>query len=257
MGAENSPTNSSGSLRDELNLPTRTHVMPLGFEKERVYRAAIELNADLVVIVAHDRDDLENSEYYQIVKENLDEHGIPSEVERCDLFDLYDSLSVIGEQISSYEKEEVFVNVATGSKVTAIAGMIACMAFDATPYYVKGIGYEDSKAPEAEGYIQLPKYNIEAPEAEQIRMMEYIQQRLDDGEAPTKVELIREAERQQLPFISQQDVKEKGKYRLLDRSIIEPLMKSGYLEERKSGRNKKVTLTEDGQDAVRAFTSLV
>lgn len=248
---------SDNSPGESLTVPTRIHVMPLGFEKERVYNVAGRLNADLVVLIVHTEDNLNNNEYYQSVSSELDRMGIDFEKEQGDIFDLYDSLSVIGEQISKFDTEDIFVNVATGSKVTAIAGMIACMAFEATPYYVKGDGYEETKTPKDGDIIRLPKYKIDAPAKEQVRILEFIYRESEKGNPPSKSDLIEEAERQQLPFIESHDVQDKGKYRLLDRSIIDPLLEAGYVELKTAGRNKEVILTENGKDAVRAFESLV
>jgi len=248
--------NHSQGLIEPFELPPRVHIIPLGFEKARVYEPVERLNGDRVVLIVHNQDDLETNEFYQHATSKFESLGVPFDHERANIFDLYDSLSVIGEEISEQDDGELFVNVATGSKVTAIAGMIACMAFDATPYYVKGV-YDGQDSPGANEIIRLPKYNIEAPEPEQIRMMEFINSRLEEDEAPTKGDLIERAEKQQLPFLFHHEVEDKGKYRLLDRAIIEPLQQAGYIYLKKSGRNKRVYLSDDGYDALRAFKSLV
>ena len=243
----------------KMEIPSRIHIMPLGFEKSRAWESAEKLKADEVVLVIHRDDDPEANEYLLEVEQELEKLGIQVHVEQCDLFDLYDSLGTIAEQIEAYGDNEVFVNVATGSKVTAIAGMIACMTFDAVPYYVRARDYNRDGEPAvgASEIIELPKYNIEKPEKEQIQIMEYILRKEDNGETVTKGNLIHEAEQRSMPFITQSDAQEKGKYRLLDRAIIDPLTEAGYIRTEKSGRSKNVHLTEDGRQAVQAFASLI
>jgi len=48
-------------------------------------------------------------------------------------------------------------------------------------------------------------------------------------------------------------VEGKGKYRLLDTHIVEPLKERGWIEEAKQGRNKVLRLTADGEAALQAF----
>jgi predicted transcriptional regulator len=45
----------------------------------------------------------------------------------------------------------------------------------------------------------------------------------------------------------------KGKYRLLDTHIVEPLKQRGWIVESKSGRNKILELADDGASALQAF----
>lgn len=253
-----SPEVPTKSLDVDMEIPSRVHIVPLGYEKSRVYEATKDLKADDVVLIIHKDDDENSNEYLRDVSAELSELGIKPEIDVCDLFDLYDSLSVIAKQISEHQKDEVFVNVSTGSKVTAIAGMIACMVFDATPYYVHGEGYEDGMPPKSTGEIsKLPQYEIDAPSRAQVELMTFIRDRMEESEPVTKGDLIYEAEQRSLEFITQSDVQEKGKYRLLDRNVVEPLVESGYLEVHKSGRNKEVILTASGMDAVMAFEGLV
>ncbi|ODR83558.1 hypothetical protein BG842_25850 [Haladaptatus sp. W1] len=46
---------------------------------------------------------------------------------------------------------------------------------------------------------------------------------------------------------------DKAKFALLNANIVDPLERDGYIEVRKVGRQKQVTLTETGHDVLRAF----
>ncbi|MDQ6666899.1 MAG: DUF6293 family protein [Thermoproteota archaeon] len=45
------------------------------------------------------------------------------------------------------QNSDIFVNVSTGSKVSSIAGTMACMIWKGTPYYAR-IDYNDKTDPE-------------------------------------------------------------------------------------------------------------
>lgn len=255
--------------RMSLKVPDRTHVMAMGYEEERLYRVAERLKADNVLIVKHD-DENEHGRgkhHLEVVLDALDKKDIENEVIQCDIFDMYQSLGIISEIISQHENDEVFVNVSTGSKVTAIAGMIACMVTGkATPYYVQASEYpgfkdaSDKEYPAPRGIeeiTELPRYPIDPPAAQEIEVLNYIHSQNKQGEQVTKGNIIHFGEKNNLPFITESKVEEKGKYRQLDAHIIEPLLESGYITTRKEGRNKVVSITERGENAIRAFGYLL
>jgi hypothetical protein len=246
-----------GSGEFDFEVANRVHIMPIGFEEERVYEVANQLLADKVVLLGHtgdlDAGETTGTTCRENVVERLAEYQIRVEERYCDLFDLYDALGTIAEEIDSHEAEEVYVNLATGGKVTAIAGMIACMVTDATPYYVQAANYDDSPPTGIENIEKLPRYPIEAPDPQLIEVLSYVREREDRGEAPTKGDLIDYGTERELPFIANHDVGEKGQYRLLDTHIVDPLIERGYISIEKSGRKKVVTTTEEGKNTQEAF----
>ena len=240
----------------EMTVEDRIHIVPLGYERDRVIVPPLRMGADAVTLVmnAHDQDD-ERPDYYDDIYEAFDEAAIEvSEVE-CDIFDLYDALGTIAGLIQGHGQEDIYVNLATGGKVTAIAGMIACMVTEvATPYYVSAKEYGDHQqqpvAEKVSGISNLPTYPIDAPAPEQVRMLEYI---ADEGPV-SKQELIEYAEENNLPFIAGYEAGDpKGKYRKLDSVIIEPLSEDGSIFVTEQGRKKMVRITESGENTLHAF----
>jgi len=129
-----------------VNVAERVHVMPLGFEHDRIVEPAREYRADRVILLDWIADDIERPAYHEDVLADLDAAGIATERRDCELFDLYDSIAVIAEAVTAEATpdrdddvpDDVYVNLATGSKITAIGGTIACMVTgDATHYYVR------------------------------------------------------------------------------------------------------------------------
>lgn len=240
-----------------LSVPNRVHIVPVGYEYERVIQPAEKFRADIVVLIGHEEDP-EGSKGQEHLAEAIDaieERDIGIEARECDIFDLYSSMGTIAESISEHEDDQVFVNVSTGSKVTAIAGMIASMVLDSTPYYVRAKDYENDPDDIRE-FTELPTYPIDAPDSEQVDVLQFIERYAEKQGPPTKGDVIFFSEQFNLDYISR-NVAGKGKYRLLDTHIVEPLKERGYIEESKQGRNKILSITDDGRAALEAFQWLV
>lgn len=237
-----------------IEIPDRVHVVPLGYEHDRVVAAAEEYKADKVVLINHS-DDTVNSEHISDVVSSLDNLNIYYEFESCDIFDLYDSIGTIGSIISDHEADEVYINISAGSKITAVAGFIAGTVTETTIYYGKAEKYDDTPTGFKDAF-QLPHYPIDAPDKQQIITLTVLHELDERHIHPTKGDLIHISMQNHLEF-TQRNVDEKGLYRLLGTQILEPLSDYGYVESYKDGRSKRVKLTEQGEGAYEAFKSLI
>lgn len=170
------------------------------------------------------------------------------------------TLQTVTQAVKDHEDDDVFINVSTGSQITAIAGMMAAQATDATPFYVSSSTAdpdadevqtpEEPVFPEAGEISELPVFELRGPSPEQLRILGYL--RDDDG--ATKKDLIQFAEREELPFIADTEAKsDEGRYRLLESHIIDPLTKGGYVSIETAGRQKEAHLEQRGIDALAAF----
>ncbi|SFS56289.1 HFX_2341 family transcriptional regulator domain-containing protein [Halostagnicola kamekurae] len=241
----------------DFKVENRVHIMPIGFEFDRAHLPAKELKADTVILLMHESDDDDEEDRIKEIQDKLDEYGIDSEKDKCRLFNMYDALGMIAEKINEFSSEDVYVNLSTGGKVTAIAGMIACMVADATPYYVQAKDYGPTPPEGVAEITKLPRYPIDSPDYQEIAVLNFIKERTSEDSAPTKGELIEFGEEIGLPFIADHDVEQKGKYRLLDNHVINPLEDDGYVTTEKKGREKIVKLTSDGQNTLHAFRYLI
>ncbi|AGB36703.1 HFX_2341 family transcriptional regulator domain-containing protein [Natronococcus occultus] len=244
----------------------RVHIFPLGFEYARLKEPIFQWKADIVVPIEY-RDSDHTVQFIEEFLAELEENDrIEVDKRSCDIFDLYDTLGTISKAIMDYSNEEVFVNLSAGSKITAIAGMIACMATGARPIYARpSYKPEKSRIPdeplhdEVAEVFELPRYPIERPSDFHISFLAFIDERTTEEangryRGVSKKELIEFALDQEFPFIIESEAStEKGYYRLLDRHVVKPLQEKEYLEIEKIGRKKYVTLTEDGENALRAF----
>ncbi|WP_198668059.1 DUF6293 family protein [Saliphagus sp. LR7] len=238
---------------ERLAVPERVHAMPVGYEVDRLVVPAVELGADRVVLLEPHSE--RAREYGDAVRDGFDEADIDHETVPCDVFDLYDSIGSIAEVASRFE--DVSVNIASGSKVSAVGGAIACMATGATPYYVRAERYGDEADSVSEGVeaiYELPTYPIDRPSREHVEVLEYVA----ENEPVTKKRLIAVAEERELPFIAGYDGSgEKGKYRLLERHVVSPLADRGYVQVEDVGRTKRLSSTESGRNTLRAFSYLL
>lgn len=248
----------------------RVHIFPIGFEYARLKEPIFQWKADIVVPIEY-RDSDHEVAFIQTFLEEL-ERNERLDVDRrsCDIFDLYDTLGTISKAITDYSDEEVFVNLSAGSKITAVAGMIACMATGARPIYARpSYGPDASQVPEKPLHdeiaevFELPRYPIERPSDMHIFFLDFIDKETTETtqgryRGVSKKELIEYGIDEQFPFFIESETRsEKGYYRLLDRHVIKPLQGQEYIETEKVGRKKYVSLSDGGQNVLRAFKYIV
>ena len=256
MGAEDQSVSFEG-----LNVSDRIHIVPLGYEYERVTIPAIRMRADRVCLIYHEGDDPdERPGYYEDIHKDLEAAGIDVDDETvCNIFDLYDTLRTVAELIQANRDHELYVNLASGGKVTAIAGMIACMVTSgAEPIYVSASDYgQDKEVPVAENVTsisRLPTYPIQAPARDSLKLLQYI---VHDGPV-TKQECIEFAVAAGIdPLADYEGDGTRGLYRLLDSHLLDSLREDGYAKTYKKGRNKYVEATEEGENTLQAFAYMI
>jgi predicted transcriptional regulator len=204
--------------------------------------------------------------------DDIEAAGIDREIRSCNIFDLYEVVRVTAREIQQHADDDVFVNIATGSKISAIGGMIACMVSEADPYYVEPARYGDKDGqrvkPVSHGVKnikKLPAYPIDAPEKQLVYVMEYIYR---NGPV-TKKELIEYGQGngksipagtppEGLPFIADYEANsDRARYRVLETHVLEPLTDRGFIETKETGRRIDIDLTEEGENTLSAFRHVI
>lgn len=251
-------------------VPRRVHIAPQGFEDERIYRPAIRRDADIVILVDHTDDDDTAQQCREEIIEALDEQGIEIQDDvACDLFDLNDSLETILSLIRDRNPDDtVRVNISAGSKITAIAGMLACMFTNADPYYVVPEGYHESSE---EGYNtvshgmksikSLPAYPVTEPDLQLIQVLAFIQEEQpDDG--PYGV-LLKEIGRylleQDLPAVqgsNKSPEEAEGIYPIVNEKIVEPLSQRRLVSKTRLDGGTQIRTTQEGREMLSLAESL-
>ena len=185
----------------------------------------------------------------------------------ADRTDLFDTLRALRTIIFREKGNHILVNVSTGSKIQAIASMMACMMFrdiaTIQPYYVVPEKYntillEEKRNQETEGMkdiITLPEYKIEIPNEKLIECMHIISQHKDNK--ITKRELKDLALDRNLIYVGKKDTQDREErsdqaaYMALNKNLIDPLRDWRFISVEKIGARHIVSLTGEGISALR------
>ena len=179
----------------------RVHVAPVGFEIDRIVLPAIKMRADRVWLIVHNEPHADKgSRFVKLIQAKLKDARIDCLQAQADRIDLFDILRALRTIFFREKGNSILVNVSVGSKIQAIASMMACMMFKdiamiIKPYYVVPERYNSSSAKEenqeTEGLkdiIGLPEYKIEIPSEKLIKCLDIIITKTNDGKI-TKREL--------------------------------------------------------------------
>ena len=164
----------------------------------------------------------------------------------------------------------ILVNVSVGSKIQAIASMMACMMFkdvaNIKPYYVVPERYNSSllkeDKQETEGVKQIlpmPEYKIELPNEKLIKCLDIISRKEDDN--ITKRELKDSAIETRLIHVDEkriaamrrtkEEYSDQAAYMSLNKNLIGPLRSWRFITESKVVTHHIVSITEDGKRALK------
>lgn len=257
-------------MANDVPVRNRVQIVPLGFEYARLKEPILEWKADVVVAIEYSESEQDIPFLSELLTELEENERILLDRRECDLFELYDALGTITKAITDYEMDDVYVNLSAGSKITAIAGMIACMASGASPFYARPDYRLDGEQIPAEPLhsdvsevFELPTYPIERPSTTRLAFLARIEEGTTDEaqgryRGVSKKDLIEFAIEQEFGFVMQSETtSRKGYYRLLGRHVIDPLDENGYIEIEKVGRQKFVSLTQEGRNVLRAFRHFI
>ena len=244
------------TMKDIVNL--RVHIAPVGFEIDRIVIPAVEMKADKVWLIAHDNvDEDKATKYREKAEKRLEQKGIKTEIAYANRLRLFPIIKVITEIIFKNRKNEIYVNVATGSKIHAIGCMMACMLFDDRekihPFYAQAEKYHEYEGKEQQTYgvaeiHPLPTYRIGTPKRELLEAMRIIK---DAGGRIQKKKMAEEAEKSKIIIINAKEQNfTQARFASLDKNIVQPLVDTwGFVEVEKIGRNRWIKMTEDGEHA--------
>jgi Family of unknown function (DUF6293) len=263
---------SKSSLMSSLQM-LRVHVAPVGFEVDRIVLPAVGMKADKVWLITHSNPSVDmGNQFVSSIRDKLKQARIEclqTEADRTDLFDTLRALRII---ILKEKANSILVNVSVGSKIQAIASMMACMMFKDTatikPYYAVPERYTSSVAKEekqeTEGLkeiIGLPEYKIEIPSDKLIRCLDLINRKSagksgvrkrDLKDSAIEAGLIQEDEKRITNRMrTKEQYSEQAAYMSLNKNLIEPLQKYWrFITETKVGTHHIISLTDEGKNAL-------
>jgi hypothetical protein len=245
----------------------RIHVAPVGFEVERVTEPLAEDRADRVYLLTRTDRDVA-APFLAEVERRLRRAPWPIEVRvvRTDLWDVFHALSSLraifeAERRTDRAAREVVpirVNVSTGTKITAIAGTLACMLWNGAPYYAQvSKAWYSGRTPRVGAVTDVVSrvepvgvYELRAPTSELVEVLDALGRR---GGTLRKRELIRELGLDR-PAPGGGGVASPQAQHGRLRRRLEPLERRwGFVRTESPGPRSRVTLTDQGRLALALF----
>jgi hypothetical protein len=150
------------------------HIIPLGFEIDRVVKPFGKLKANRVYILYSTKKLPKNPSkdqrndplhYLKAVKSQLDQMKIDVVPQDIDIFNILELMSAISRIIvkEKADKNNVYVNMCAAGKLTSVASTLAAMYHDAKVYYINADEYpteEKSILEHGLSIVNEPKYTI-------------------------------------------------------------------------------------------------
>lgn len=238
-------------------LKLRVHIVPVGFEIDRVIEPLIRSKADKVWLVIEENIEQRDAHFhYKKIKERLKELNIECDERRCNIHSLFLLLNTYRMIIEDEQKNHIYINVSTGNKIEAIAGTMASMIFNndsikVKPYYVVPENYEikptKGQPQFTSGFnkiIELPNYKIERPTEPLIAALKIIQ----ENNLASKKILIEKFMEKKLIVIGKTDHTESAKHSQLNSKYLEPLQEKDLIKIQGKGKAARIRISEDGEN---------
>jgi len=238
------------------NLKLRVHIAPVGFEVDRIVIPAKKMRADKVWLIGHSNLSVDKARpFLEKIKKILEKNNIDVETRTANRYRLFDIVRVTKEIILEEMQHDIYLNVASGSKIHAVGLMMATMIFDNRdnlhPFYAQAKDYHHTKIsePQTSGIEEihdLPTYQIQTPTKKQLEALKILVD--NDGKMKKKDMAIKAEELGSIEINSEPSNHSQARFASLDKNIISPLEnKWGYVKTEKIGRNRWINLTDEGR----------
>jgi hypothetical protein len=245
----------------------RIHIAAVGFEVERVTQPLEEDRADRVYLLTRAERD-RAAPFVEEVTRRLRRASWPVEVKvvRTDLWDVFHALESLRSIFEAEGRTDrsardivpLRVNVSTGTKITAIAGTLACMLWNGTPYYaqVSRAWYSDRTPRVGEVHDVVERvepvgvYELRAPARELVEVLEALQRR---GGSLRKRELLRELGLDRPGPDGGKVPSPQSQHGRLRRRLDPLERRWGFVRTESAGPRARVGLTEQGRLALALF----
>ena len=234
----------------------RVHIAPVGFEVDRIIVPAKRMRADKVWLIGHSNVSEDKSRpFLNKVRKILESRDVEVKEVTANRYALFDIVKTVKDIIIEEKGHDVYLNVASGSKIHAVGMMMATMIFDDRsnlhPYYAQAKNYHHTKVSEpqttgVEEIYNLPTYRIQTPEKKHLDALKILVEH--DGKMKKK-EMAEIAEEQRIIVINAEPGNHsQARFASLDKNIIAPLANEwGYITTTKVGRNRWIHLTDEGK----------
>lgn len=234
----------------------RVHIVPVGHESTRITEPLLSRKADKVYFIRHIKD--EKSKYYDFITKELENKEIEIREKFVDMWDLFKCIEKFKEIVNREKDNHVYVNVSTGSKISAIAGMLTSMLLqNVEPYYV----HKEYSSREVEikkeivkENVELPVFGINQPKKTFLTVLDILSKhdkmkKSDLIEVLVKNDVIKQKNTTKNSFTTH------AKHSQL-RAILDPMERDwDFIKIDGKGRSSKVKITPQGNFALRIFSN--
>jgi len=236
----------------------RVHIAPLGFEIDRIVLPLKETKADKLWLLVHEKTAEDKSgPYLEKIKKDCKKIGVELKISYADRLNMFKIIKSVKEIIAEEEGNYIYINVASGSKIQAIACMMACMILkeckNLQPFYAEPKEYAAFEGKQQsfgiKDTIPLPTYEIQTPKPKLLEALKIIHQA--KNQKITKKEMAEIAEEGGIITVNSEEKNHsQARFASLDKNIIQPLQEEwNFVEVEKIGRNRWIKITQDGLDA--------
>lgn len=248
-------------------IPLRVHIVPVGFEVDRIVVPAVKMRAEKVIMIANELSEDKASKFYTLVEQRLKDAAITTEMIRKPFFSLKENIVLFSDLINQYKGQQISINISSGSKIQALAAFISVMAAKAqeiqvSTYYVEPEKYTEDppKNPISQGckrVHEIPIFPLYTPSKEIQYSVQLLTKR-PYYKLELAVELAK-AEFFDKSLIDPERGKptdEKARISLqnsVETKVIQPMIRDKYATAERVGRKVKITLSQFGRDASNLF----
>jgi len=234
----------------------RVHIAPVGFEVDRIIIPAKQMRADRVWLIGHSNlSDDKARPFLEKIRKALEKRDVDVKEITADRYRLFDIVKTVKEIVLEEKDNDIYLNVASGSKIHAVGMMMATMIFDDRtnlhPFYAQAKDYHHTKVTEPqtsgiEAIHDLPTYRIHTPVRKHLDALKIL---VDHNGKMKKKEMAELAEKEELITINANpNNHSQARFASLDKNIIAPLeFDWGYIVTEKVGRNRWIHLTDEGR----------
>jgi hypothetical protein len=236
----------------------RVHIAPLGFEIDRIVIPLKETKADKLWLLVHEKTAEDKSgPYLAKIKKECKKMKVELKIAYADRLSMFKIIKSVKEIIGEEKNNYIYINVASGSKIQAIACMMACMILkeckNLQPFYAEPKKYAafdgEQQSFGIKDTIPLPTYEIQIPKPKLLEALRIIKEA--EKQKITKKEMAIIAEEKEIITInSEEENHSQARFASLDKNIIQPLKDEwNFIEIEKIGRNRWIKITQEGIDA--------
>ncbi len=245
----------------------RIHIAPVGFEVERVTEPILNERADRAYLLTRTGDDAAAPFLEEVVRRlRAAPYPIDVRVERTEIWNVFGALGLYRRIFEEERRADrraggvvpVRVNVSTGTKITAIAGTLACMLWRGEAYYVQvAKAWYSGLTPRirpvndvVRGVDPVSVYELRAPGPELVEVLEALARR---GGSLRKRELIREIGLDRLARADGRPASAQAQHSRLRTRLVPLEHRWGFVQSDPGGARGRIRLTDQGRLALLMF----